>query len=168
MIDIKKDNCGQISAEYIMIAGFMIIVSCSVAIFISSDSELTHAMASARTGATQGIITDSLAIYPDESFKNYEKDHLRLISPSGVKIVQIKYKNEGYQPLYNRTKIQLQIYAKAIGMSSSDLNCLGDRINYHARRSICITFNTQDLTNSFFNPAFSNRYFFTTADVKWV
>lgn len=168
MIDLKTDNNGQISAEYIMIAGFMLIVSCSVAIFISSDSELTHAMAAARTGSTQGIITDSLAIYPDEAFKNYEKDHQRLISPSGVKIVQIKYKNEGYQPLYNRTKIQLHIYAKAISMSSKDLNCLGDRINYNARRSICITFNTQDLTNSFFNPAFSNKYVFTTADVEWI
>lgn len=162
------DSGGQISAEYMMIAGFMLIVSCSVALFISTDSELTHAMAAARSGATQGIITDSLAIYPDESYKNYEKEHFRLISTSGVKIVQIKYKNEGYQPLYNRTKIQLHIYATSTHMNSTDLNCLGDRINYNARRSICEVFNTKDLTNSFFNPAFSGKYVFTTADVDWI
>ena len=151
-----------------MIAGFMLIVSCSVVIFIISDSEFTHAMAAARSGATQGIIADSLAIYPDESFKNYEKEHIRLINPSGVKIVQIKYVNEGYETKYNRTKIQLHIYATATHMNETDLNCLGERINYNARRSICEVFNTQNLTNSLYNPAFSYKYIFTTAQVDWL
>ena len=151
-----------------MIAGFMLIVSCCVVQYIMDDSELNHAMAAARSGATQGIIADSLAIYSDEAFKNYQYEHQRLISPSGVKIVKIEYIDQGFDKLYNRTKIQLNIYATTSRMNSSDLNCLGDRINYHARRGISETFNTQDLTNSFFNPAFSNRYIFTTADVKWV
>lgn len=162
------DINGQISAEYLMIAGFMILVSCSVAIFTLDESELNHAMAAARSGATEGVLADSLAVYPDEAYKDYTNEHQRLISPSGVKIIRIEYKNEGFQPLYNRTKIQLRIYASASNMNLTDLNPLGDRINYHARRSICKAFQTVDLTNAFFNPAFTNKYVITTADVKWI
>lgn len=162
------DFNGQISAEFIMITGFMLLVSCSVALFILDDSELTHAMAAARTGASEGMIADSLAIYSDQAFSDYINDHNRLINPSGVKIVKIDYENEGFYSLYNRTKIQLRIYATGSKINTSDRNCLGDRINYHARKSICQIFYTEGMTNSFFNPAFSNKYVFTTADVKWV
>lgn len=159
---------GQISAEFIMLAGFMLVVSCSVALSIGNESELTHAMAAARSGAAVGVIADSVAVYPDEAYADYTKEHKRLISPSGVKIVKIDHINQGFNPLYNRTKIQLRIYATGSNMNKSDLNCLGDRINFHARRSICEVFNTQNLTNSFFNPAFSDKYVFTTGDVQWV
>lgn len=162
------DVQGQISAEFIMIAGFMLIVSCAVAIFIFDDSELTYAMAAARTGTSEGLIADSVAVYPDEAFNDYSNEHTRLLSPSCVKIVKIDYENQGFNPLYNRTKIQLKIHATGSWMSSTDRNGLGDRINYNARKSICEVFKTQDLTNSFFNPAFSEKYVFTTADVKWV
>jgi len=162
------DQSGQISVEYIMIAGLMLIVSCAVAIFIVNESELTHAMGAARSGASEGLLTDSLAIYSDEAYKDYINEHPRLISPSGVKIVNISYENQGFNKLYNRTKIQLRIYATGPEMKGSDLNCIGDRINFNARKSICNVFNTQNLTNSFYNPAFSNKYIFTTADVKWV
>lgn len=162
------DDNGQISAEYIMIAGFMLLVSCVVAVFIINESELTHAMGAARSGASEGLMVDSLAIYSDEAFKDYENEHPRLISPSGVKIINISYENMGFNTAYNRTKIQLRIYASSSNMNGSELNCLGDRINYNARKSICDVFSTQNITNSFYNPAFTNKYVITTADVKWV
>ncbi len=105
------DQNGQISAEYIMIAGLMLIVFCSMAIFIVDESELTHAMGAARSGSSEGLITDSLAIYSDEAYKDYVNEHPRLISPSDVKIVNISYENQGFNTAYNRTKIQLRIYA---------------------------------------------------------
>lgn len=162
------DFRGQMSAEFIMIAGFMLLVSCSVAIFIGAESELTHAMAAARTGASEGLIADSLSIYPDETFSSYTQEHTRLLSTSHVKIVNISYEKKEFNSLYNRTHIQLHIYATGSSMNSSDLNCLGDRINYYARRSICHVFNTENLTNSVYNPAFTDKYVVTTADVKWV
>ncbi len=162
------DSKGQMSAEFIMILGFMVVVSCSVSLFIGQESELTQAMGAARSGATDGVIADSLAVYSDEAYAQYKGEHPRLLSTSGVKIVKISYENQGFNQLYNRTKIQLKIYATGSSMGGSELNCLGDRINYNARRSICEVFNTQDLTNSFFNPAFSDRYIFTTADVQWI
>lgn len=165
---IFMDLKGQMSAEFLMMAGFMLIVSCSVVMFIGQDSELIHAMAAARTGASEGLIADSVAIYPDQAFKNYTYDHSRLLTTSRVKIVKISYEDEGFKSSYNRTHIRLRIHATGSDMNSSDLNCLGDRINYYARRSISRVFNTENLTNSVFNPAFTDRYVFTTADVKWI
>ncbi len=159
---------GQISAEFIMMVGFMLVVTCAVALFIGEANELTQAMAAARTGAGEGAVADSLAVYSDEAFLNYTVDHTGLLSPSSVKIVKIEYKDQGLNPLYNRTKIQLKIYASAPSVKSADKDCIGERINFNARKSICETFNTQNLTNSFFNPAFSSKYVFTTSDVQWV
>lgn len=102
---------GQISAEFIMIASLMLLVSCAVAMFIINESELTHIMAAARSGASEGLIADSLAIYSDDAYSDYTNAHTRLISPSGIKVVNISYENQGFNSLYNRTKIQLKIYA---------------------------------------------------------
>lgn len=162
------DFKGQISLEFILIVGFMLLLSCSVALFIGDDSELTHAMAAARSGASEGAIADSLAIYPDITFQNYMQEDTRLLSPSSVKIVKINYTNKGFNSSYNRTRIQLHIYATGTWMNGAERYRLGERINFYARKSICEVFNTQDLSNYYFNPAFSDKYVFTTAGVEWV
>ncbi len=170
-MDLKnpyRDIKGQMSVEFVLIAGFMLILTCAVAAYIFDDSELTHAMAAARSGAVQGVLADSLAVYPEETFKDYIQEHPRLISPSGVKIVKIAYENKGVNPLYNRTWIQLKIYTTGSEMDSAEQYRLGSRINYYARKSICEVFKTQNLTNVAFNPAFTDKYVFTTAGVEWV
>lgn len=63
--------------------------------------------------------------------------------------------------------MQLKIHASTPSIDPDDRGCVGDRINFYARKSISDVFNTQNLTNSLFNPAFSDRYVFTTADVVW-
>jgi hypothetical protein len=45
---------------------------------------------------------------------------------------------------------------------------MGDRINFNARKSIAQSFKTEKLTNALYNPVFSPKYVFTTADVKWI
>lgn len=159
---------GQISVEFILLMGFMLIVTCAVAAYIFEDSELTYAMGAARSGAVEGVIADSMAVYPEESFKSYQQEYPRLISPSGVKIVKIDYAEPEFNSTYNRTKIQLKIYATGTNLDNEEQYRLGSRINYYARKSICEVFNTQNLTNSAFNPAFSDNYYFTTAGVEWV
>jgi hypothetical protein len=52
--------------------------------------------------------------------------------------------------------------------NTDDRECIGDRINYYVRRSICKSFKTENLTNIYYNPAFSDNYFITTYDVGWV
>ena len=166
---IKTDNNGQLSIEYIMVVGFIFLISVSIIFSAGDAQELNTAMAAARSGAIEGANMDSFAVYPQETFEKYTIEHPRLTSQSNVKIVRIDYTNKGYNSTYKKTKIQLKIWASSPSVQNpSDKNCLGDRINYHIRKSICEAFGTQNLTSAVFNPAFSDRYVFTTNDVKWV
>lgn len=167
--DLKKDKGGQISVEYILLIGFIFVISAFIALSAANASELNTAMAAARTGAIEGANMDCFAVYPEETFKNNTVKHPRVISPSNVKIVKVDYVNNGYNSTYRKIKIQLRIWASAPSVENEgDRNCLGDRINYHARKSICESFQTQNMTNTIYNPVFTRKYVFTTADVKWV
>lgn len=102
------DSKGLFVSEYIMIAGFMFLIVCSVAFFIGEANEMNQAMAAARTGALEGAMTDSLAVYPDESFKDYESQHPELLIPSSVKIVKIECKNQGFNQRIIEPKCSLK------------------------------------------------------------
>ncbi len=70
---------------------------------------------------------------------------------------------------YNKKKIQFKVYAKTSNeYSKSELDSIGDRINYNLRKSIAICFNSNSSTNKLYNPVFSPHYVFTTANIKWV
>lgn len=163
-MDIK----GQLSLEFVIIAGLMLTITLCLAPILGNDIELTQAMGAARNGAIKGANINSFAIYPEDVFENYTNENLRLINPVSVKIVEINYKNYGFNATYNKTRIQLRITASAPSIKNSkDKNSLGDRINFYARKSICESFGTSNLTNKLYNPVFSSRYVFTTADVRW-
>lgn len=165
---LKNDIQGQLPIEFLIVVGFSLLIIFPLAISLSDSNELNQAISASRVGALQGALSDGLAIYPDDAFKDYELEHLRLINPSGVKIIKIDYLNQGFNPSYQKTKIQLRIHASAPSITEkSDRNCLGDRINFYARKKICESFRTQNLTNAVFNPAFSDNYVFTTTDVQW-
>lgn len=162
------DTKGQLPIEFLLMVGLSVIILIPLTVALSDSVELNQAMSAARTGAIQGAISDGLAIYPTESFQDYTNENQRLLNPSGVKILKITYSNQGFHQGYQKTKIQLKIYASAPQVNNkTDRNCLGDRINFNARKKIAESFNTEDLTNSLYNPAFSERYVFTTADVQW-
>lgn len=163
-MDIK----GQLPIEFLLVVGLSIMVLMPLTLSLSDASELNQAMSAARTGALQGAISDSLAIYPKESFRDYTLENQRLLNPSVVKIIKISYLNQGFHQGYQKTKIQLKIYASAPSVTNkTDRNCLGDRINFNARKKIAESFNTENLTNALYNPAFSSKYVFTTTDVQW-
>jgi hypothetical protein len=169
MHGIFINTAGNITPEYIMLTGCIFITICAMASIFGEANEMNLAMAAARSGATEGALVNTQAIYPEETFSDYIDEQSRLLIPSNVKILKIDYKNQGYSPVYNRTKIQLKIFASTTsGADAEERNSLGDRINFYVRKSICQTFKTQNLTNTVFNPAFSQRYIFTTADVHWV
>jgi hypothetical protein len=164
-----KDVRGQYTLEYLIVMVFFFIIISSFAYFTGEASEMNQVMVAARSGATEGGMVDSLGIYPNEAFSDYIDKHTRLLSPSSVKIVKIEYTNQGFNTTYNRTKIQLKIFASAPTITKpEDKDSLGDRINFYVRKSISRTFKTQNLTNAVFNPAFSDRYVVTTGDVNWV
>ena len=162
------DVQGQITLEFVLLVGIIFPVVLGISIYLGNDTELIQAMTAARTGAMEGSSIDSFAIYPEDSFNSYIDKHQRLNNPSSVKIINIDYKNFGYNATYNKIRIQLRITASCATIQDPDKNPLGDRINYYVRKRISESFGTSSQTNSAFNPAFSNRYVFTTADVNWI
>lgn len=163
------DYKGNVAIEYILIAGMAFIITLMITSFIVNEQELNQAIGAAKTGATEGKIINSFAIYPVETFKTYESQKPDLVTPSSIKIVKIESINQGYNENYGKTKIQLRAYVSCHTVSKpEDRNSLGDRINFHMRKSISQSFSTENLTNSIYNPAFSPKYVYTTADVKWV
>lgn len=163
-MDVK----GQLPIEFLMILGASILFLIPFVMCITNANELNQAMGAARIGALQGAISDSLAVYPKETFKNYSIEKTRLLHSSSVKITGVSYLNLGFQQDYQKTKIQLRIHASSSSViGKTERNCLGDRINYNVRKKIAESFKTENLTNALYNPAFSNKYVFTTADVQW-
>ena len=163
-MDVK----GQLPIEFLMILGVSILFITPFIMGMGNANELNQAMSAARSGALQGAISDSLAVYPHATFKDYSTENPRLLHSSGVKITRISYLNQGFHQDYQKTKIQLRIHATSSSVTGkTERNCLGDRINFNARKKIAQSFKTENLTNALYNPAFSDRYVFTTADVQW-
>ena len=163
------DFKGQFTVEYLLILGFSVLVVFFIIPYVYDANELNTCMASARTSALEGSQMDSIAFYPDESFRDYAEKYPRLKSDSKIVLIRINYTEMGYDKTYKKTKIILQIIASASSLRYADERyCMGERINYNVRRSICKAFKTEYLTNTYYNPAFSDRYVFTTYAVDWV
>ncbi len=162
------DANAQIAIEFVLLIGIILIVVIGISTYLGEDVELVQTMSSARSGAMEGASIDCMAIYPYDSFANNEEKHPRLISPSNLKIVNINYTNMGYNSTYQKIKMQLRITASCSSIKEQDKNSLGDRINFYARKKICESYGTINQTNSAYNPAYSYRYVFTTADVRWI
>ena len=152
-----------------LIVGMAFIITLMISSFIINEQELNTALGAARTGATDGKMINSFSIFPVETFNSYEREKPDLLSPSSVKIIKIEAINQGYNENYGKTKIQLRAFVSCQTVSKKEYrDSLGDRINFHMRKSITQCFLTENLTNGIYNPAFSPKYVFTTADVKWV
>ena len=163
------EDGSQISAELVMILGIVIITSPIFAHVCLEAQELTTCMTVARNGVTEGIAMDSLAVYPSEKFDRYSKFYPRLKTCSKIVYMGTKWFNMGYDTKYQKTKILLQGKASAPDqMDKAERDCEGDRINYYVRKNICKAFKTENLTNIYYNPAFSDHYYITTSNVEWV
>ena len=167
---MKIDEKGQITVELLLLISFALITTIMLANAIMDSNELNIAMASARNGAFEGISSSGLAIYPKESYDNYSKDPKKqsLMREKNINIVKISQTIKG-KDNFNRTRIRLKIYASSPNIKTKEeKESIGDRINYNVRKSITKSFKTENITNRLFNPAFSNKYSFTTANVVWV
>ena len=159
---MKMDTKGQISVELLLLISFSLIAAIILANAIIDANELNVAMASARDGAFEGISSNGLAIYS----KDFRKQSL--LREKNIKIVNISQSIKG-KDSFNRTRIQLKIYASSPNVKTKEeKEAVGDRINYNVRKSITQSFKSENITNKLFNPAFSNKYSFTTANVVWV
>ena len=164
-----SESKGQVSAEYLLLFGVLIVI-CMISIsFISSQNELAMAMAAARSGVNDGSLYTSSAIYPSDTYNDYSKSDYELLIPSSVEIINVSYTDMGYDSNFEKEKIQFKVYAHSSkDFNKKELDSIGDRINYNLRKSIALTFETTKATNKLYNPVFSRHYIFTTANVKWV
>jgi hypothetical protein len=163
------DFNGQVTAEYVFLLGITLILTLVLISNLGEENELNVAMSAARTGALEGANMNSFAIYPKNSFKEYEISKKRITGTSSIKIIKIEMQNQGYDERYGKVKIQLKVYANCPTVTEKvDRDSLGDRINFYVRKSICDSFGTERLSNDLYNPAFSEKFYFTTADVKWI
>ncbi len=163
------ESRGQISAEYLLLLGSLIVILMISISFIASQNELTMAMAAARSGVNEGSLYASCAIYPSDTFNDYSKKGYEILIPSSVEIVNISYTDMGHDPNFDKQKIQFMVYAHSSKeLDKKELDSIGDRINYNLRKSLALTFETAGSTNKLFNPVFSKHYIFTTANVKWI
>lgn len=161
-----NDEKGQLSGEYMLLVGSLIVVLMISIFMIANENELNIAMAAAKSG--EGVASSSSAIYPKETFNEYD-DMEGLKHPYSVSIVNVSYNSSGIDENYGKQKIQFKVYAKASAdYNKKELDSIGDRINYNLRKSVAMSFNTADSTNKLYNPVFSNNYVFTTANVVWV
>lgn len=164
-----RDNKGQLSGEYLLLVGILIMVVMLSAVFIAGENELNIAMGAARNGVIEGIGTSSAAIYPEDTFNDYSNSKSNLMHPYSVDIVNISYSNLGKDANYGKEKIRFEVYARTdYKYSNSELVSIGDRINYNLRKSLAVSFNSTSSTNKLYNPVFSPHYVYTTANVKWI
>ena len=162
-------NRGQIAGEYLLLAGVLIIIVMMSIQFIAYENELNTAMGAARNGVTEGLGTSSAAIYSKDSYNDYSLSKSNLLHPYSVEIINITYNDLGRDNNYDKQKIQFKVYAKISDKySKSELDSIGDRINYNLRKSLATCFNSTSSTNKLYNPVFSSHYVFTTANIKWV
>lgn len=164
-----NDDKGQTNGEYLFLTGILILIVMLAIVFIAGENELDIAMAAARNGVIEGVSTSSSAIYPEDSYRQYSNSKSSLLHPFSVEIINITYNDLGIDKNYDKKKIQFRVYAKTSDeYSKSELDSIGDRINYNLRKSLAVSFNSTSSTNNLFNPVFSSHYVFTTANVKWV
>ena len=87
-------------------------------------------MISAENGAYEGISINSLAIYPEETFEEYmNKSQEQLTHTKNIKIIKIDKKIQKTDK-YNKTRIQLKVYASSpfkISMFLWSKKLLGER-----------------------------------------
>lgn len=162
------DSRGQLSMELIFLIGVLLVVLVSSSIYVLHQNELMAAMAAAREGVNEGIAIDSASVFPEDVYREYERSKGLLLVPNSVRLVKINYTDLGFDSSYNKEKIQFSVTVSSDDISTKkEQDSAGDRINYNLRKSIALSLNTENLTNSLFNPVFSKHFVFTTSKVKW-
>ena len=164
-----NEEKAQSSAELILFIGFILVIFIISLNFILSENELNQAVLAASKGVNDGLVSDSLAVYPEQTFNEYSLNKKSLLSPYDIKVLKIEYRDNGFDEKSNKTRIQFKVYVTSSKITDyQDRDSAGDRINFNLRKSLAYTFNSTSSTNGLFNPVYSKNYIFTTANVVWV
>lgn len=108
-----NDEKGQLSGEYMLLVGSLIVVLMISIFMIANENELNIAMAAAKSGADEGVASSSSAIYPKETFNEYD-DMEGLKHPYSVSIVNVSYNSSGIDENYGKQKYSLKSMQKQV------------------------------------------------------
>ena len=82
-------NKGQITAEYILIVGVIIVILTLTSQVLIIESEKNLILEYAQTGAQIGIDKNAYAMYYNDTFNNYMTNYPKLLYPTEIKVIII-------------------------------------------------------------------------------
>ena len=154
-------NKGQITAEYILIVGVIIVILTLTSQVLIIESEKNLILEYAQTGAQIGIDKNAYAMYYNDTFNNYMTNYPKLLYPTEIKVINISI-------IENNSSISLQVFLHSNNyLSNNQKEIVGSRVNYYIRKTISETFN-QDSTDLYYENCQSNNYKIETKKVKWI
>ncbi|MEA4957662.1 hypothetical protein SDC9_08624 [bioreactor metagenome] len=166
---IKNENKGQGSIEFLFLISFSIVTVLLMANFLGNIYDFNLAILAAKNGINPGLNAGRISVLEESAYDKYKINNTVLIHPNSIKIVKIETINRGFDDRYNKTSIQIRVYASSTSLiSREDMVSIGEKINFSLRKSITLAFNTNNLSNGLYNPCFSKKHLYTTANVQWV
>lgn len=155
------NNKGQITVEYILLVGIIVIILIFTTNIILKETEKNTILISAQSGAQIGIDKNGYAMYYNDTFNNYEENYPKLLQPTEIKIINIT--------LQEREKtiiLQVNLHTNQY-LTNNEKYVIGYRVNYYIRKSISETFN-QEQNDLYYENLQTKNYKIETETVKWV
>ena len=155
------NNKGQITAEYILIVGVIIVILISMSHVLMVESEKNLILESAQTGAQIGIDKNAYAMYYNDTFNNYMMNYPKLLYPTEIKVINISI-------IESNDSISLEVFLHTNNyLTNNQKEIVGSRVNYYIRKTISETFNHES-TDLYYEDCQSNNYKIDTKKVRWI
>lgn len=155
------NNKGQISLEYILMIGIIVIILISAIQVLYLESEKNSILAAAQIGLQTGVDKNAYAMYYNDTFNTYGEDYPKLLYPTEIKVIGINITREE-----NRIYLQAKLHSNHY-LTVKQREIIGHRVNYYIRKTVSETFN-QENPDLFYENCRSNNYNIETKKVKWI
>lgn len=155
------NNKGQITVEYILLIGIILILIVFTINIILNETEKNTILVSAQSGAQIGIDKNGYAMYYNDTFNNYEENYPKLLQPIEIQLINITM-----QEKYKTITLQAYLHTNQY-LTNNEKYIIGYRVNYYIRKSISETFNKEQ-NDLYYENLQTNNYMIETENVKWV
>lgn len=155
------NNKGQITLEYILMTGIIIVILIGSIQTINTESEKNTILSAAQMGAQMGVDKNAYAMYYNDTFNNYATNNLQLIFTMDIRVINISMTQEE-NSLYLQATIHSNTY-----LTDNQREIISQRVNYYIRKTISQTFDQKN-ADVFYENVKSNNYNIKTKKVNWV
>lgn len=155
------NNKGQITLEYILMTGIIIVILIGSIQTINTESEKNTILSAAQMGAQIGVDKNAYAMYYNDTFNNYATNNLQLIFTMDIRVINISMTQEE-NSLYLQATIHSNTY-----LTDNQREIISQRVNYYIRKTISQTFDQKN-ADVFYENVKSNNYNIKTKKVNWV